>query len=274
MNLRFCHFLVVSAAGLLLLEPLAVRSLAQELPQQQAQETSPIVGIDSAQVGQVFDLPPNPGAPFTAVVEFETTQTLTDGTIVTRKSSSGVARDSKGRTRNELRAQSGAQAGVQGEILQIVLYDPGTRLRTTISPRTHTARRSAVAALSDSTVRTGTKGTSQKSRQTESSPGRHASQAEEVGIDYMGAFEVKHFRERRTFAAGTAGNDRDIQTMYEYWYSPDLKVNLLSKRVDPRTGTQTATLKEIHRGEPDAALFEIPAGYKMMGPDKTGQVAH
>ena len=272
--MRSCHFLIIAAAGLLWIGPLAFRSAAQDLPQQQTQETSPIIGIDSAQVGQVFDLPPNPGAPFTAVVEFETTQTLTDGTVITHTSSSSVARDSKGRTRNELRAQSGAQSGVRNEVLQIVLYDPGTHLRTTLSPRTHTARRSNVAASSDLTARTGAKGASQKSGQAESSAGHRGSQPEEVGIDFMGAFEVKHFRERRTLPPGTAGNDRDIQTVYEYWYSQVLKVNLLSKRIDPRTGTQTATLKEIHRGEPDASLFEIPAGYKIIGPDKTTEVTH
>jgi hypothetical protein len=160
---------------------------------------------------------------------------------------------------------------VRGEILQIVLYDPATHLRTTLSPRTHTARRSNVAAPGDITARTSAKGSGQKGRQPESGTGRRTSQAEEVGIDFMGDFEVKHFRERRTFAAGTAG---DMQAVYEYWYSADLKVNLLSKRSDPRTGMQSARLKEIHRGEPDASLFEIPAGYKIIGADKAAQVTH
>jgi hypothetical protein len=48
----------------------------------------------------------------------------------------------------------------------------------------------------------------------------------------------------------------------EYWYSPDLHVNLLLRHNDPRTGMQTVTLTDIKREEPAPEFFQIPDGYK------------
>jgi len=49
----------------------------------------------------------------------------------------------------------------------------------------------------------------------------------------------------------------------EVWYSPQLNLNLLSTRTDPRTGKQTFTATNVTLGDPDAALFELPTGFKV-----------
>jgi hypothetical protein len=220
-------------------------------------------------VGQVFSLPPSMGAPFTATVEFETTQVLSDRTVVTHRSTSYVARDSKGRTRNELRVMVDGPSGQQPETLEVILYDPETKVRTTLSAKTH---RATQAVVKPGDMLGGTTAASTASKKSSRGTAPKNFSAEELGIDYMEGAEVKHFRERRNVVLGMDGNEGEVQTVYEYWYSPDLKVNLMSKRSDPRTGTQSARLKEIRKGEPSASLFEIPAGYKMITAEKAGKL--
>jgi hypothetical protein len=274
-----CRLVMTGTLGFLMLGTLAMHGAGTATRNQEPVETSPMIFEGTAQVGQVFNLPPNPTAPFTAIVEFETTQTLSDRSVVIHKSSSNVARDSKGRTRNELRVQMDGPNGPQTQILEVVLYYPSTGIRTTLSPRTHTARQTEVKL--SVALKGGSNSRSAKASSTGQAPGRgdmvadrRNTQTEELGMDYMQGLAVKHFRERRIYPVGSAGNDREVETVYDYWYSPELKVNLMGKRIDPRAGTQTATLKGIRRGEPDAALFEIPADYRVIGPEKPGQSAH
>jgi len=54
------------------------------------------------------------------------------------------------------------------------------------------------------------------------------------------------------------GNNRPILTKREIWYSPQLGVNLLSKRDDPRFGNQNFEVTHISLGDPDPKLFELP----------------
>jgi hypothetical protein len=50
----------------------------------------------------------------------------------------------------------------------------------------------------------------------------------------------------------------------EFWRSQQLVINLLSIRSDPRIGKQVFTVTEISLGDPEPALFELPAGYKVV----------
>jgi hypothetical protein len=72
-------------------------------------------------------------------------------------------------------------------------------------------------------------------------------------------------RSVETIAAGAIGNDKPIQTVSERWYSPELKTTVRTVRTDPRTGDETFRLTNIRRGEPDPALFQVPAGYQILG---------
>jgi hypothetical protein len=65
----------------------------------------------------------------------------------------------------------------------------------------------------------------------------------------------------RTIPAGQIGNSQPIETVHETWMSDDLKVPVLVKTTDPRTGTTTTQLTNINRSEPDPALFQVPSDY-------------
>jgi hypothetical protein len=59
----------------------------------------------------------------------------------------------------------------------------------------------------------------------------------------------------------------------EYWYAAELRLNLLTKRTDPRHGVQTVRVTELQRQEPDAALFAIGDDYKVVNEAGPTQVA-
>jgi hypothetical protein len=70
--------------------------------------------------------------------------------------------------------------------------------------------------------------------------------------------------ERTTWVieAGKVGNEKPIQITREVWTSPELMVTLSSRDFDPRSGEVNYRLRNVRRGEPDAALMRVPADYK------------
>ncbi len=64
-----------------------------------------------------------------------------------------------------------------------------------------------------------------------------------------------------TIEAGRIGNEKPIVITREVWTSPDLMLTLSSRDVDPRSGEINYRLQNLRRGEPDPALFKVPADY-------------
>ena len=73
------------------------------------------------------------------------------------------------------------------------------------------------------------------------------------------AVEGRHNSE--TIPAGQIGNDLPITITSEEWTSTDLKVLVLTKHNDPRTGESTYRLTNIVRAEPDPSYFMVPPDY-------------
>jgi hypothetical protein len=92
-----------------------------------------------------------------------------------------------------------------------------------------------------------------------------AAPAESLGQQSIEGIMSEGTRTTTTIAAGEIGNDRPIQTVSERWYSPELKIVTMTRRSDPRTGDETFRLANVRRGEPDPALFQLPAGYQVQG---------
>ena len=70
-------------------------------------------------------------------------------------------------------------------------------------------------------------------------------------------------RTTTTIPAGQIGNDQPIQIVSERWYSPELKVTVLTTNSDPRMGETTYALKNISRTEPAQSLFTVPPDYSV-----------
>lgn len=89
-----------------------------------------------------------------------------------------------------------------------------------------------------------------------------------LGDKKIDGIEVVGTRRAWTVPAGAIGNDRAIVTTEDTWYSPKLKLVLLSVRNDPRVGQTTYALKDLKLTNPNESLFRIPPGYKVerLGP--------
>ena len=87
--------------------------------------------------------------------------------------------------------------------------------------------------------------------------------AESLGKQEMEGVEVDGTRTTTEIPAGQIGNDRPLQIVHERWESADLHVTILEKHSDPMMGNTVERLTAVRRGEPDPALFEVPAGYQV-----------
>jgi hypothetical protein len=68
--------------------------------------------------------------------------------------------------------------------------------------------------------------------------------------------------------AGTVGNDHDLKSVSERWYSDDIKALVRSSNSDPRFGSLKYELTNISQALPDPSLFQLPAGFTLLTEDK------
>ncbi|HMD09142.1 MAG TPA: energy transducer TonB [Candidatus Acidoferrum sp.] len=238
--------------------------VAISLPARTNAQTPESAPVNTSSEGRVTEwvygerIPAVRGLPFSAKVELETVSQLQDGTLITHKTYNLDARDSAGRTRNEMRNWITA-GGEEPKLTRIQLYDPATKTRTDLFPLTKLARQWVVAAAAQATPVAAT--------------AKPETTREEIGTDTIESLPVKGTRVTQTYATGALGNDRPLTIVTEYWYAAELRLNLLTKRTDPRHGVQTIRVTELQRQEPDAALFAIGDDYKVLNEAGPTQVA-
>lgn len=195
----------------------------------------------SVSVPGVF-VTPVAGAPFSAVVKIESTQTLADGTVDVRRTINNIARDSQGRIYNDRRPLMPASFTGTPPVELAHIFDPQTRISTILNPYTHLARQQNIPE-----------------------PGKRPElKGEELGTEVMENLTVHGNRLTRTLPAAASGTSKDVVIVDEYWYSDELHMNMLTKHSDPRTGVQIVTITQVKREEPEAAMFEVPSGYKVI----------
>lgn len=83
---------------------------------------------------------------------------------------------------------------------------------------------------------------------------------EDLGQQVIEGVQARGTRTTSVIPAGAIGNELPITMTSEEWTSVDLKVLVMTKHVDPRSGETTYRLTGITRGEPSPSLFEPPAG--------------
>jgi len=194
---------------------------------------------------------PIPNAPFSAVIQVERSVIRQDGTASNLKTTRAIHRDSHGRIYNEYRNLLPASASGTPQVTSILLYDPQTRNSTTLLPQQHTFR----------------SGTTRRPPATtppvfaSNGPQNAFTREEDLGVKQMQGVSAHGLRHTQTIPAASGGPGKDIVVTDEYWYSEDLRINVLLKHDDSRTGSVVLTVTQIDRTEPNASLFQIPDGY-------------
>ena|GEM_PF-597024 len=87
------------------------------------------------------------------------------------------------------------------------------------------------------------------------------SRTEALGKQNIEGIEAEGTRTINTIPAGTIGNERPIEMIYERWYSPELQMIIMTSSTDPRLGVTTQRLVNVIRSEPDPSLFQVPSDY-------------
>ncbi len=210
------------------------------------------------------------GAPYSAQTVTERIQTLTDGNRIVQSTTGSVARDSQGRVRRD-GGLSGLEAGA-GDAPQVVMIsDPVAGVHWALNPQTKTATKMPplppppppLANEKTFFFATGSETGEQHVQviaRNDSASDANLSKVD-LGTESMEGVKAHGTRITRTIPAGAIGNEQPIVITTETWYSPDLKVLVMSKTDDPRMGETTYKLTNIQRSEPAASLFQVPDDY-------------
>lgn len=196
---------------------------------------------------------PIPNAPFTATVSTEWTRQTSDGATIVIKNRRMVARDSQGHVFEERRRFVPADSNSPSLLFQMDYVDPSRHTRTVCFPASKICDVYDVFSAPD----------------TSSLPvgalpdGKRYLSRENLGTDSTEGLTTTGTRETITTNPGTVGNDREVVSTKEFWYSPKLGINLVVKRFDPLQGTQVFTVSNISEFTPDPRLFVVPRDFKV-----------
>jgi hypothetical protein len=194
---------------------------------------------------------PVTGKPFSGRSTTQWTRTLEDGTVVNTHLFAMVARDSQGRIYRERRSFVPVDSTEESRLNDIMIFDPVTHTRTECNVA---AKHCNVTGYHAPTSFTPAPAGSLDN-------GKRSLARENLGTDVMDGINVVGTRETLTIEAGVVGNSQPLVVTREFWYSPDLQVNLAITRKDPREGTQVVRVGDVSRSEPDPALFKVPSDY-------------
>lgn len=207
------------------------------------------------------------GAPFSATAATETSQTLQDGTVIHRTTSSTLYRDSLGRSRSEVTLSGFGPLQASGTThTMITIADPVAGAHYMLDAKHKVAHQMKMRTHGAGNGSAPTPEAAQafQQRMEERLQKEEASGAvkkEALGTQIVAGVSAEGTRITRTIAAGQIGNSKAIQIVFERWYSSDLQVVVKSTRTDPRFGTTTYTLANVQRTEPAASLFTVPVDY-------------
>jgi hypothetical protein len=251
------------ASLLLLFGGLAIFSIPS-LVAQAPQDSLHAPSGDTRLMVQSIAVPPLTNVPFTATVSTTWVRLFDDGSTQTIQNHRTIARDNLGRVYQQRRNLYPEGDPRENEIRQIEISDPQTHEIYFCHPIQRTCE-----------LR-GYYGPTSPAPLIPAGPldgGKAFLTRAPLGNDSVSGLETVGTRETTTLNGGAIGNDRSISIVKEFWYSQQLGINLIEKRQDPRVGTQTFTVSEVSLGEPDASLFETPAGFQIVDMRKPAKTA-
>ena len=243
---------------------------------------------------------PVQGQPYSATITNESVQTLADGNRIVQSTSGTIARDSRGRTRQDMNLPNIGNLSATNAPHLVVIQDPVAQTSYTLNFTDKTAQKMPVPPMGPVPppggqglaaggevppaggnffyVQTGRAAGSGQMPDLPPIPTLPAmdgpkvlmrdvqgqATTEDLGSQTMEGVFVTGVRMTRTIPAGQVGNEKPISIVTEVWTSPDLNTVVYSKRSDPRMGEQTFRLTGISRSEPDTSLFRVPADFTIV----------
>lgn len=223
-------------------------------------------------------------APFSAQAVTTTTQVLGDGNRIIQTSETTLARDSEGRSRREISVDKLGPWSTDTTGHVVIIRDPIAQTAYEISPDGSHASKTTMTGMGPARLMKVNKELEAGMHvRTDSRTEGHATininggepigwsvivsdmeeggtKKEQLGEQNIEGVRAQGTRETRTIPAGRIGNERPIEIVSETWYSPDLQMVVQSRHSDPRAGETVYRLTNVMLAEPDASLFQLPAG--------------
>ncbi|MGB8472468.1 MAG: hypothetical protein WCE61_00120 [Candidatus Acidiferrum sp.] len=263
--MRSLGLMLLAAASLL-----ALPAMGQEPIPQAPQKKVTIVHTHDGGVNVVMQsivVPPKAGAPFTLTLETEWVKQLYDGGTITLVNKRRIARDAAGRIYEERWALVPKNAHrVQSIMNMIQIFDPlaHTRHDCFLLEKTNKCELLNYTRSTSNIYKP-------MSPATGPLPGDQGwAIHEDLGKRFIDGVETEGTHDTLIYNPGVYGNDRKMTVENEFWWSPELGLNLLSIKTDPRIGKQTFTVTDLLLGDPDPSLFQLPAGFEVVDRRQTG----
>ncbi len=208
-------------------------------------------------------IPPMANAPFSLTLVTEWSRPMNGGGTFTLTNQRRIVRDGKGRIYQErwLLVPRGSKIESHMELIQI--SDPALHVWYNCDVQ---------EKVCDKLEYEGSTSTIYKPTLSESGPVRNGTgylRHEDLGVSNSNGVNTTGYRDTITFDTGVFGNDQPMITTREFWYSPQLGINLISTLEDPQNGKEVFRVMNLTTSEPDPAQFEVPQGYRVM--DRTGE---
>ena len=200
------------------------------------------------------------GAPYSGVEVRTQQQVLAGGNVIQNQTQTTIIRDSQGRVRTET---AFTPPGQTTPVKRISIHDPVAGVSHELNPQNKTARTIQVRGPGRF-GQAGNAGPGSRMPRNASGTSRPADpnvKTEDLGTQTINGVVATGTRITRTIPAGAIGNAQPLVTVHERWVSTDLKVPVMIKTTDPRSGTSVTELTNINRAEPDPSLFTVPSDY-------------
>jgi hypothetical protein len=213
------------------------------------------------------------GAPFSATATSDTSETLSDGTVIHRTAQISLFRDGQGRSRHEVTTSGFGPISSDGAPKTFVMIaDPVAQVHYRLDASSKTAFKETMRQHSDDADSADSFRTRQEAEEAKQIAAGTLKK-ESLGTQVINGVSAEGTRITKIIPAGKIGNDRAINTVYERWVSTDLQIVVKSTRTSPRDGTITYQVTNLQKAEPAATLFAVPAGYAVQagGPHGHGR---
>jgi len=236
---------------------LATLAVSPSLAQQQdiTRVVSAPDGGESTVMESIF-VPPKANAPFSFTLFAEWTRTLSNGGTFTLVNQRRILRDSRGRIYQERVALTPKGENATKTVTVIQITDPENHTwYNCIVPTRICYLYYYRHSNTDKFV---------PARRNDTGHNSKNFHEEDLGASNTIGEDTHGYRETETVNPGIADNNQPMVRIREFWYSPRLALNLVSKVDDPLSGRQEFTARELSTLEPDPAIFEIPSGYTVV----------
>lgn len=218
-------------------------------------------------------------APFSADVVTLYDRAVDNGNHIHRETRGKVFRDSQGRMRTDSEiplVQPGAE-----KFEHVTINDPVQKVIINLNPKTktamifHLAQGVGPTAIGMGNVAGAPVNLAPKTAEQKPTPGVISTskmgaqlyttsvqtRTEALGSKIIEGVNATGTRTTRIIDAGSQGNDKPIVSVSDTWFSPELKMVVLTETDDGQSGHSSTKLVNITRTEPVAQLFQVPSDY-------------